>query len=269
MKLIRTAGFALAILVLSVSAVTAAMAQSPAQNYGFCHGLAGNPRVNNYTRLFVLGPSSPPGAMSGFLRDLHQRYSGFVTQELGCRTFVTAAEAETAYRKMLDESAQYAATWPLVEIDWIPEGGSTLSGAAAAPTSAPAAAASKPDSPVPTNPAPATAAVEPSAPAPATPATAASTPAVYVICRSEWNTDLRRFYNPPVDGRGAGYAEWQASYHEHLVKQHGFKGSNFGCGKYPTQEAAQTDYDAWVAAARATPSINGKNSPIIITNWKY
>jgi len=84
-----------------------------------------------------------------------------------------------------------------------------------------------------------------------------------------WNTDLRRFYNPPVDGRGAGYPEWQASYHAFLVKQHGFKGSNFGCGKYPTKEAAQTDYDYWVVTARATPSIKGQPSPIIITHWTY
>ena len=92
---------------------------------------------------------------------------------------------------------------------------------------------------------------------------------MYVICRSEWNTDLRRFYNPPVDGRGAGYAEWQASYRAYLVSHHGFKGSILGCGKYPTKEAAQADYDAWVSNARATPSINGQPSPIIITNWTY
>lgn len=100
-------------------------------------------------------------------------------------------------------------------------------------------------------------------------AAAPSKPAVYVICRSEWNRDLRRFYNPPVDGRGAGYAEWQASWRDYLVKQHGFKGSNAGCGKYPTREAAQADYDSWVAAAKATPTINGQNSPIIITSWTY
>jgi len=393
----RTAGYALAILFLSLSVVTAAMAQAPAQKYGFCRGLAGNPRVNNFTRLFVLGPSSPPGALSGFLTFLHKKYAGYTTQETGCRTFATAAEAETAYRKELAESTPYASTWPLVEIEWIPDGGSAVAGSglapasaapaaaakpqAPAPAAAPAAgtgvkldrwgkpiptsawwfcntylqkkslssapfvantldrspqemyeqflaylnsqyheagnatcnkyatkaeveqriaqlkseapgrgeqfamidwtyvpggqaapapvAAAKPASPAPASAAPAPAAARPAAPAPAKPAVAASKPGVFVICRSEWNTDRRRFYNAPVDGRGAGYAEWQASWRDYLVKQHAFKGSNASCGKYPTREAAQADYDSWVTAARATPTINGQNSPIIITNWKY
>ncbi len=281
-RIIRTAGQALAILLLSQSAFTGAMAQAPAQKYGFCYGLAGNPRVNNFTRLFVLGPSDD---MAGFLHYLHKKYAGYTTPEIACRTFVTAAEAETAYRKTLENSAPNATKWPMVEIDWIPEGGSVVSGSgltpasappiatpkpqAAAPAAAPAPVAAKPAAPAPASPAPAIAATKPAAAAPAQPATAASKPGVYVICRSEWNTDLRRFYNPPVDGRGAGYAEWQASWRDYLVKQHGFKGSKAGCGKYPTREAAQADYDSWVAAARATPSINGQNSPIIITNWKY
>lgn len=364
-RIIRTASYALAILILSLSAFTTTMAQSQPYKYGFCQGLAGNPRVNNYSRMFILGPSSPPDAMSGFLRYLHKRYGGNVTQEIACRTFATAAEAETQYRQMRDEAAQYAATWPLVEIDWIPQGGATLSPGAPAPAAAPPAStgvmldrwgrpipttaywfcnsyvrknsyASAPfvantldrsptemfeqfldylnkkyheggtatcnryatqaeaeariaqlsaEAPgegrqfamidwtykpgAPTAAAPAPVAAKPVAPAPAKPATAASRPAVYVICRSEGNMDLRRFYNPPVDGRGAGYAEWQASYGAYLVKQYGFKGSNCGCGNYPTREAAQKDYDSWVAAARATPTINGLKSPIIITNWAY
>ena len=264
-RIIRTAGYALAILLLSLSAFSTAMAQAPAQKYGFCHGLAGNPRVNNYTQVFVLGPSSPPGAMSGFLQLLHKKYAGYTTPEIRCQTYATAAEAETEHQKVLNAAAQRAATWPLVEIEWKPERGYPLGG-----TPPPAAApAAKPASPAPTTPAPATAAARPAAPAPAKPAAAASKPGVYVICRSEWNRDLRHFYNPPVDGRGAGYAEWQASWRDYLVEQHGFKGGNAGCGKYPTQEAAQADYDSWVANARATPSINGQNSPIIITNWKY
>jgi hypothetical protein len=53
------------------------------------------------------------------------------------------------------------------------------------------------------------------------------------------------------------------------VSHHKFKGENLGCGKYPTKEAAQADYDAWISNARATPSINGQPSPVIITNWAY
>ena len=406
-RTIRTAGHALAFLLLSFSACTAAMAQTPAHKYGFCQGLAGNPRVNNFTRVFALGPSSPPGALSGFIVDLHKRYGGYVTQEIGCRMFATGAEAEAAYRKELADSAPYAATWPIVDIDWLPEGGSALSGGAAAPAPAPAAAEPKPPppatvaaaapaaapaagtgpkldrwgNPIPTSaywfcnsyvnknsyasapfvantldrspqemfeqfldylnkryhqggtatcnkfatqaeaeqriaqlaaeapgigyqfakidyqyvpgsstspqpvpasapkpvtaavvtpkPAPAVVASKPATPAPAAPAAPASKPGVYVICRSEWNTDMRRFYNPPVDGRGAGYAEWQASYRDYLVKHHKYKGSNFGCGQYPTREAAQKDFESWVVAARQQPTVNGLASPIIITNWKY
>jgi hypothetical protein len=99
---IRTIGYALAFLFLSLTALTPAMAQTPPNKYGLCQGLAGNPRVNNYTRIFVLGPSSPPGAMSGFLSYLHQKYAGYTTQEVGCRTFATAAEADAGYRQMLD-----------------------------------------------------------------------------------------------------------------------------------------------------------------------
>jgi hypothetical protein len=81
---------------------------------------------------------------------------------------------------------------------------------------------------------------------------------------------MRRFYNPPVDGRGATYAKWQASYKRYLASEYGFKVSNLGYGKYPTQEAAQKEYDEWVENARAQPTINGLASPmIIITKWKY
>jgi hypothetical protein len=398
---VRPAGHVLALLLLSLTAFTPTMAQSPPYKYGYCDGLAGNPRVTNYTRLFVLGPSSPPGAMSGFLQFLHKNYGGYTTPEIECRTFTTAAEAETQYRKMLDgieEHFRQTGVWPPVEIDWLPEGGSALSGAAARPAPAPPAAPVEPKPPAPAaapatstevkldrwgkpiptsaywfcntyvqkkslssapfvantldrspqemyeqflaylnknyhesgnatcnkfatqaeieariaqikaeapgrgeqfamiewtyvpggsaaaaaapaaakpaasasgNAAPAPAAAKPAAPAPATPAVVASKPAVYVFCRSEWNTDRRRYYNPPVDGRGAGYPEWQASFRDYLVQQHAFKGSNVSCGKYLTKEAAQADYDQLVANARATPTVNGQPSPIIITSWTY
>ncbi|MGD9691145.1 MAG: hypothetical protein AB7V47_15540 [Phycisphaerales bacterium] len=407
MSTIRTAGHILALLLLSLTAFTQAMAQTPGQNYGYCQGLAGNPRVNNYTRLFVLGPSSPPGAMSGFLQYLHKKHSGYTTQEVGCRTFATVAEAETAYRQMQDEAAQAASAWPPVEVDWIPEGGSSLSGAAPVRASAPAPAAVKPKAPAPaaaaapaaatgvqldrwgkpiptsaywfcnsyvrmnsyasapfvantldrspqemyeqfldylnkryhesgnptcnrfatlaeaeariaqlaaeapgegrqfakidyiyapgssksSQPVPASApqptqatvpAPRPAptpvavAPAPATAAVVASKPAVpavkpatFVICRSEFNTNPSRFYNPPVNVAGGGYPEWQASYRAFLLSRHKFQATNVSCGKYPTQEAAQADFESWVVAARQQPTINGQNSPVTITHWTY
>lgn len=252
----RGSGYVVAILMLLLTAAPAATAQAPGSQYGFCQGIAGNPRVVGFTKVFVVAPAAASNALSGFLGYLHEKYGKWVTQEVGCRTFATAAEAQAAKQVELDAATPYP--WPVVELDWTPAAGSAP--AAAAPKPAPVAA--------PVKPVQATAAAAPVAAQPA--AAPASKPGVYVICRSEWNTDLRRFYNPPVDGRGAGYPEWQASFGEYLVKQHGFKGgSNYSCGKYSTREAAQADYDAWVSAARASPTVNGRDSPIIITSWKY
>jgi hypothetical protein len=252
---LRIAGCALVVTLFALPLFTTAIAQQPGQNYAICYGLAGNPRVNNFSRVFTLdgAPHVRPGE---FMQYLHKKYSGYVTQETGCQFFFTEAEAERERQKLMEIGRQHPA-WPVVELDWTPS----------APARAPAAVAKKPPAPAPAAAPPP--AAKPAAPAPAKPAVAASKPGVYVICRSEWNPDLRRFYNPPVDGRGAGYAEWQASYHAYLVSKHAFKGSNFGCGKYPTREAAQKDYDSWVASARAAPSINGQPSPVIITDWKY
>jgi hypothetical protein len=389
-------GCALALLLASLAGFTPAIAQSEPSRYAFCYGLAGNPRGEHFTRAFKMGPS---GSQPGFTNYLHKKYGGYVTQEIACQYYPSAAEALTERQKLIDEALKNPA-WPVVHHDWIPPGATALSGptpgaesAESAPKPpAPAAAAapaattgpkldrwgrpiptsaywvchshlrknlyvsapfvantldrspqemfeqfldylnkryheggtatcnkyatqaeaeqriaqmaaeapgtgyryakidyvyapgkSTSDQPVPAaapkpakvaaaapKPAPAAGAAKSAAPQAAKPAAAtASTPGVWVICRSEWNTDLRRFYNPPVDGRGAGYAEWQASYHAYLVSHHKFKGSNFGCGNYPTREAAQADFESWVVQARQQPTINGENSPIIITNWKY
>jgi hypothetical protein len=242
------------ILAMSAVGLPPATAQAPAQKYGLCYGIAGNPRANNFTPVFAAADWGQAG--SQFLQYMHQKHQGYITQELACVSFATRAEAESFRAREMEEGRKHPA-WPVVELDWTPS----------APARAPAAVAKKPPAPAPAAAPPP--AAKPAAPAPAKPAVAASKPGVYVICRSEWNPDLRRFYNPPVDGRGAGYAEWQASYHAYLVSKHAFKGSNFGCGKYPTREAAQKDYDSWVASARAAPSINGQPSPVIITDWKY
>jgi hypothetical protein len=177
-----------------------------------------------------------------------------------CNKYATQAEAQAAIDR---QSAQAPSTgYQFQKIDWIYK-----PGASAAATPAPANTAKPASTPAAT---PKSAPATPASPPPSSlsikPATKA---AVFVICRSEWNTDGRRFYNPPVDGRGATNAEWQASYQAYLAKEYAFKGSNLGCGNYPTPEAAQKDYDEWVANARAQPSINGQPSPIIITKWKY
>ena len=68
--------------------------------------------------------------------------------------------------------------------------------------------------------------------------------------------------------RTATYAELQPSYQKYLEKNYG-PVTNLACGKYPTKEAAQKDYDEAVGNASAQPKMNGLKSPIVITNWVY
>jgi hypothetical protein len=125
----------LAILILGLSAVPAA-AQPSTYKHGFCYGLAGNPRVSNFSRVFVLGPESPRNPQTaGFLQALQAKYGGFYTQENQCSMFATAAEADAERTKQMDQARGSA--WPPVEIDWIPKGSTALSAPAPAPSPAP------------------------------------------------------------------------------------------------------------------------------------
>jgi hypothetical protein len=261
----RAGGLALALLFLSLAPFAAANAQSQPLNYGFCYGLSGNPRVNNFTPVFPVGSSKETSlAQSDFLRHMHERYGGYTTPELLCQFYATEAEARGQRRQLMDEGRKYP-QWPVTEIDWTPRNPDAAAGEAPAP----APAAAKPKAPAPAAaPPPAPVAAAP-APAPAKPPVAAAKPGVYVICRSEWNTGLRRFYNPPVEVGGGGYPEWQASYRQFLASRYKFQATNVSCGKYPARDAAQADFESWVVQARQQPTINGQNSPITITNWKY
>ena len=252
-RILRTAGGSLLLVMLALAGAATVSANTN-HKYGFCQGIAGNPRTINFTRVFDLGPAGDSKSMSGFRRYLHTKYDGYVTQEVGCRTFATAAEAQAAKQLELDAAVPYP--WPVVELDWTPAAEAPPPTAAAKPAPAPVAAAVKP---------PASVAV-PAMPAAAAPAAKAG---VFVICRVEFNTSGRRFYNPPVEVQSGGYPEWQAAYTKYLEQNYQFKGSGLGCGKYPTQAAAQADYDSWLARARAQPTINGVASPVIITKWTH
>jgi hypothetical protein len=196
-----------------------------------------------------------------FLDYLNKKYHEAGTAT--CNKFATQAEAEQSNAQ---QAAQAPSTgYKYQSIDWKYAPGAPAA-AAPAPANARIPAANAEVTP---KSVPVAVAAKPASPPPVKPATVAAKPAVYVICRSEWNTDLRRFYNPPVDGRGAGYPEWQASWHKYLVAHYKFRESNFGCSKYQTREAAQKDFESWVVTARQTPTINGLPSPVIITNWKY
>ena len=400
-RITRTAGYALALVLLSLSAFTAANAQTQPFKYGFCYAFAGNPPGAAFSGVFVFGPTRPAGWLPAYyLNYLLEKIGNTRSDTSDCPMFATAAEAEARRKEMMDQSDNDP-RYPLREVGWIPEGATAVSGAAPAPNPAPVApepqtpaaapvvaVASAADTgpkldmwgkPIPTTawwvcethmtkdfhvtapffgatnnqadnaiyksfnddlikkfheagtstcnkfateaeakaavaqetaaapgtgyqahmydwaytpgapaaagpaaaapkpattavtpkPAPVTVAAKSASPAPAKPAMAAAKPAVYVICRSEWNTDMRRFYNPPVDGRGAGYPEWQESWHQYLIARYKFRESNFGCTKYPTREEAQAGFEEWVVTARSTPTVNGLPSPVIITNWKY
>jgi hypothetical protein len=132
---------------------------------------------------------------------------------------------------------------------------------ASAAVAAPAPAAAKPAA------APAPAAPPATKPA-ATPAPVTATRGVYVICRAEDDVVKGRFYNPPVDGADGDYATWMAAFKAYLTGKYQYQRS-VGCGRYPTREAAQTDFDAWIAAAKRSPTINGIASPVFVTDWKF
>jgi hypothetical protein len=111
------------------------------------------------------------------------------------------------------------------------------------------------------------------APAPAkavapAPSAATATSGVWVICRAEGDPVKGRFYNPPIDGADGSYATWQPSFQTYMTTKYRYQ-SGIGCGKYPTKEAAQADFDAWIAAAKRSPTINGQPSPVIVTDWKF
>jgi hypothetical protein len=203
-----------------------------------------------------------------FLDYLNKKYHEAGTAT--CNKFTSQAEAEQSNAQ---QAAQAPSTgYKFQSIDWKYSPGTP---AAAAPATAVAVApVAKPATPaanaaVTPKPAPVAVAAKPASPAPAKPATVAAKPAVYVICKADWNPDMRRFYNPPVDGRGAGYPEWHESWHKYLVARYKFKAANFACTKYPTREEAQAGFEEWVVTARQTPTMNGLPSPVIITNWKY
>ena len=131
-----------------------------------------------------------------------------------------------------------------------------------------AAAAAAPAPAVPPRPAAVTA---PAVPAPAkapAPAPSTATAGVYVICRAEGDPIKGRFYNPPVDGADGSYATWQPSFQTYMTTKYRYQRS-VGCGKYPTKEAAQADFDSWIADAKRSPTINGLPSPVIVTDWKF
>lgn len=124
-----------AMVLLCLSPLSQAIAQTGTYNYGFCVGIAGTPPVNQVTRAFSRGPAATD-LRAAFVQELGKKYGGEVRRDAtGCRMFATASEAETAHDQVL---AQVRGK-PLVELDWLPPGASALSQATYPPKSKPLA----------------------------------------------------------------------------------------------------------------------------------
>lgn len=241
-----------AMMLFCAWSVTApsALADGPTLKYGFCAVSS-----DDFTKVYVSTTFATPWPV---IVSLEYRFLSFVASKYGptrrevqCNIYPTSADAQRFRSQILAPIPGV----PYIETGWAPE---TTTRPSATPTSTP------PSAPSPSaNAPPAATTAEPVRPLPQS--------VTYVICKSDFNTDRRRFYNPPVDGRGGGYGEWMASYGRYLEQTYRHTGTNnLSCGKYPTRAAAQADFDSWVTGARASssPGINGVPEPII-TNWKY
>ena len=139
-------GAVAAFLSLLFAAVVPAGAQDAGGQYGFCYGLAGKPRVGNFSRVFTLGPSLPRSQVTTqFVKHLYERYAGYTTQEYECPAHATAAEAQAARRQLMEDVRKGG--WPPVELDWLPDGATAVAGAAPAGAAAPANAPAQPPAP--------------------------------------------------------------------------------------------------------------------------
>jgi len=228
-----------------------AVADGPMHKYGFCAVSS-----NDQKMIYVSATFETPWPV---IVSLESRFLSFVVSKYGrsidfsrvqCFTHSTRADSQ-AYRSTVLAPIPGV---PFIETGWAPE----ATPPSAAPTPTPPSAPT-----LSTNASPAATTAEPIGTVPQA--------ATYVICKSDFNIDRQRFYNPPVDGRDGGYGEWMASYRRYLEQTYRHTSTNLSCGKYPTQAAAQTDFDSWVTGARATssPDIKGVPEPIVITNWKY
>ena len=256
LRIIRVVGSALALLCAGLGTAPSTFAQAPTQQSGFCW--VGERTVTGPPTTYVSATFTTPWPVT---TSLESRFQSFVESKYGitvntrtqCAMGQTMAWAQEYRLKLLGPAPQPG--YRYVETGWAPEEPTQQS---VAPTQTP-----------------------PSAPSPSANESPAATTAIpiaivppsgtFVICKSDFNTDRQRFYNPPVDGRGGGYGEWQESYRKYLEQTYHHTSTNLACSKYPTQAAAQADYDSWLTGARASPSpdINGVPSPIFITSWKY
>jgi len=244
-----------ALMLLCAWSVTAppARADDTTQKYGFCAVSSRDQTKIYVSETFVTPWPVIVSLESRFLSFVVSKYGRSISSLVQCYTHSTRADSQ-AYRSIVLAPIPGV---PMIETGWAPEA-----------TTQPSTTPARPPAPA----ANANASANASPPATtAAPGGTAPPSVTYVICKSDFNTDRQRFYNPPVDGRGGGYGEWMASYRRYLEQTYRHTVTNLSCGDYPTEAAARTDFDAWVAGARASPApdINGVPEPITITNWKY
>jgi hypothetical protein len=250
LSIIANVGRVLITLCAWSVAAPSALADGPTQQYGYCSVSSSDQKTLYVSATFVTPWPVIVSLESRFLSFVVSKYGRSISRPQ-CFTFSTSAVAQTNRSIVLAPIPGV----PFIETGWAPE---VTTQPSAPPTSTP------PSAPSPsTNASPAATTAAPIGAVPQT--------ATYVICKSDFNTDRQRYYNPPVDVRGGGYSEWMASYQTYLEQTYRHTGTIVSCGKYPTQAAAQTDFDSWVTGARASPApdIKGVPAPIVITNWKY
>ena len=252
LRIVRIAAGTLALLWMWLGAAPSALADASTKKFGYCavsaHVMEGPFKVYVSATFATVWPIQI-SLESRFQSFVESKYGVTVSRHPECVTYATTADAQKYRAERLPPVPGH----PYVETDWVPE-----------------AATERPATPtLLTPPVPTPTAIEPSAPAPAAAVATGTQAATYVICKSDFNTDMQRFYNPPVDGRGGGYPVWQASYGKYLEQNYHHTSTNLSCSKYPTQAAAQTDYDSWVTNPRASSTVNGLPSPIFVTSWKY
>src|SRR4030095_9549889 len=117
-------------------------------DYGYCYGIAGRPRLEDVTRVFVLGPENLPAANGigdpGYQAEIKARFNDVFPQQTGCSMAPTLKEAEVQRQALIDGVPKALGPHPIVVLGWLPRGATALSGDAATPSLSPAPAVVQP-----------------------------------------------------------------------------------------------------------------------------
>lgn len=248
------AGPVLVFLGMTLSAVAPVRADQPLRyDYGFCMGIAGNPRVEAISPVFHrLAGGAPEGGRS-WVNTVNDRYHTGV-RESGCSYFPTAAEAEAKRRELIDTITRNMGPAGVALIDWQPR---------AAPASPPKPAPTAVSAP----PVPHPAAV-PSPPKPKPHAASAASKGQFVVCNGIDLIAAKFYFNPPVEVTSGDAGAWSASYAQYLHTKYRYD-RNIACTKFATLAEAQSYHQETSDQRKGAHDLNGNPAPEIMTDWKY